>query len=621
MNNKPDGLEREDILENYIYPVLDFFDNKKFNMQRLKPLDFSDIKKIIKEAKSPGVYKQLSKEEKKQYMTNLLELKNKQKELKNKRIEEIKKQGRKYNFIKIKSSTNGIPKLDFYIPFSEGQILISKKCLENKWQFPPPSYYDNDIKDSLDIPSIINVNNELKNISAENKNDENNLNRNERILDKYKTERNKLEVIEESFKASRKNIRESIMNSPKKDLKDSKNIINPINLNINGSNGKTNKTPAGWNKDVFMNIINYNLEQYENGVEPLVKYNGGTWLNYQDFKKTFNFFILLHNPKSFKNYLNCDNTWVFNNDMFETNGFYSVIYLNNFLNLNSFKNNNTEDEYEYCDSDDLINVKKEKISENIKSNLLILFESNYTKDDINQDLEEVFFYANFDLIESTGKLLQNNIILSKFYSTFFNENLEKDKNYFLLMKSFVCPFGYSFSVYSDHAIDHMDYAMYLKKFYNFHSKNFKIDHIKLEKNKTCLISKFKIKLIEKTFFKINLNHSDKLAKKFIEMFLYFGNNSGVKKKINFDLDEKILFDPLQDEDDEYILVILMNPPYNINENSLDINILYDKDSAKIDLIDMVDPYYIYDCIKADKYGIIFKEFFFVNFFYKNLIIF
>jgi len=632
---RPDTYIREDIIINYIYPILDFFDNQKFNMQRLKPIDFSDIKKMGQEGRKQGIYKQLPKDEKKKYLENLVELKTKQRELKNKRIDEIKSEGRRYNLIKIKNNTIGIPKMDFFVPHSEQEIFMTKKCLENNWEFPPPSYYDNYDYGNKEIleSSVINTEIELK---TDNNLNNNNINKNEvnneiEILEemviqgpgKDQLNTNKFEKSDKNNKKLKEKIQPTVIekqskknefnlkkifnidvinkNNPQADPNEElKKTVKDENLatnkNIESKEFKeklkkeTNKN-SKWSKDIYMNMINHNLEQYENSVEPLTKYNGGNWLNYTEFKKIFNYFLLLHHPRSFKYQIHCDNLWIFCNDSYEYNKNTSVIFLNN-LSENLDINSKSE----------IINKKK--------SSLLIVFEPNST---LNKgiEFEDLFFYANFDLIDSLGKEVQSNIILSKFYSTYLNENLDHEKNYFLLLKSFVCPFGFNFSVFSDHACDCLDYGSYLKKFFGFENKIIKIEHPAFEKNKTSLIGKFRIKLLEKTYFKINLNHPDKFSKKFMELYLYFGKNSQNKKRINFDFNEKILFDQIPD-DEEYILVLVIYPPYVVNTNTIEVDFHFDVATTKIDLLEIYEPFKLYDRIKANKYGIVFKEFLFVS---------
>ena len=44
-----------------------------------------------------------------------------------------------------------------------------------------------------------------------------------------------------------------------------------------------------------MQLINNDLGQYEDEQDPIIKQSGGLWINYPEFKKHFNKFIILHN--------------------------------------------------------------------------------------------------------------------------------------------------------------------------------------------------------------------------------------------------------------------------------------------------------------------------------------
>ena len=76
-----------------LYDVIDFFNNKEYNMNRLQPIDFSDLKAMLKNFNKNNVFKQLNKEEKKEYISNLKEIKEKQRFLKAQRIESLKLKG------------------------------------------------------------------------------------------------------------------------------------------------------------------------------------------------------------------------------------------------------------------------------------------------------------------------------------------------------------------------------------------------------------------------------------------------------------------------------------------------------------------------------------------------
>lgn len=125
--------------QDQIYSILETFSNSDFNMKRLRPIDFSDLNKKLQEAKVP--YKTLSKEEKKNYIANLREIKISQKEEKTKRLEELQSSGLDINYIKLKNETKGIT-LNFDVDYTNQEIEMAKKCLNNNWKFPPPEYFE-----------------------------------------------------------------------------------------------------------------------------------------------------------------------------------------------------------------------------------------------------------------------------------------------------------------------------------------------------------------------------------------------------------------------------------------------------------------------------------------------
>jgi hypothetical protein len=137
-----DNNKRDDILVNFCYSIIEFFDNKQFNMDRLKPIDFSDIIKNAKETATNSLYKRLSIAEKKEYLKKLNEMKTQQNELKNHRISKILKEGKQVNLIKIKSDLLYIPKLNFNCIFQNEEIYYTKKCIINNWILPPPEFYE-----------------------------------------------------------------------------------------------------------------------------------------------------------------------------------------------------------------------------------------------------------------------------------------------------------------------------------------------------------------------------------------------------------------------------------------------------------------------------------------------
>ena len=137
------------VIHNFAYSITDFFYNEDFNMNRLKPLNFSDLKDNLKN--TTVVFKQLTQNEKKIYLKERRILKLKQLEIKNKRISELQKSGSNFCIIKIKNNSLNIYKLSSLLPFDDEQILMAKICILNKLKYPPPSFFDKYFKEFDEI--------------------------------------------------------------------------------------------------------------------------------------------------------------------------------------------------------------------------------------------------------------------------------------------------------------------------------------------------------------------------------------------------------------------------------------------------------------------------------------
>jgi hypothetical protein len=94
-------------------------------MDRLQPIDFSDLKAMLKNFNKNNVFKQLNREEKKDYITNLKKIKEQQKMLKAKRIENLKLKGAQYYAMKIEN--NGIDKTNYNSKYTDVEIQMAKK--------------------------------------------------------------------------------------------------------------------------------------------------------------------------------------------------------------------------------------------------------------------------------------------------------------------------------------------------------------------------------------------------------------------------------------------------------------------------------------------------------------
>jgi len=359
------------------------------------------------------------------------------------------------------------------------------------------------------------------------------------------------------------------------------NVFSP-NLNQNASE-LNNQTSIKRKKPIFETmhqLVNDNTDYSLPYKEPSSKFPGGTWVNYSDFKKFFNSCLFFYNPKKFRNILNLDNNWIYNHDCYEFNYDFSIIYL-------------------YIDN----SLKHIIEDERIEFSTMIVFEANNGLTDTSID---VTYYVNFDLVDSsTGKPVQETIHLNNFYSNVYLENMDKKKKYFLVLKSFLCPFGFNMKLMSDFNMDNINFNSYLKKFGNFHSKKFNLEHMVIEKNKNYLLVKFSLKVTETTRFKIIISHPDSLSKNYIEIFLLYGKSSYKIRKIAFNNQEVFTLEPIPN--DLHYFVFLINPPYNIRENSMEIEFLHTSENFILETLEYIEPYKLEDRFVMNKYGILFKE--------------
>ena len=123
-----------------IYSILDFFQTGNFNMERLLPIPFSDLRLDI-----TTKYKQLSRDERNEYYIQLNILKKKQQIEKKSRIKKFKEEGKNTFFFKL--INNSIDKNDLKLSeiktkFNSKQIEMAKYCILNNEKYPPIEYFE-----------------------------------------------------------------------------------------------------------------------------------------------------------------------------------------------------------------------------------------------------------------------------------------------------------------------------------------------------------------------------------------------------------------------------------------------------------------------------------------------
>ena len=260
-----------EIIYNFAYSINDFFSNGNFNMNRLKALDFEDLKRNLKA--NNVVFKQLSQVEKREYIKQRKILKAKQLDIKNKRIEELQNEGKPFLIIKIKNDSFGLYKINSVLMYTEDEIYMAKKCILNNWKYPPPDFFSKHFKK---YDELLNAEEEEKKIKENLKNND------------KKSKKSKISA----FDWTRENY---------------------IQL-IGGDLSKFEKTEENDIKD------------------PILKTSGGSWMSFSDFIFLFNTFLILHNPNNLftGGKLCIDNNWLdYKVDCYEPLDDFMVLKLNN----------------------------------------------------------------------------------------------------------------------------------------------------------------------------------------------------------------------------------------------------------------------------------------------------
>ena len=577
--------QNNNLIYNYLYAVDDFFCNDNFNMNRLNFLDFSDLQKILNDKKVE--FKRLPPEQKKQYIIDRKKLKIEKLEEKKQRIQSLKQSGTNYNLIHIVNETDGLPKLNYFTEYSSDKVELAKKCLLNRWEFPPPSIFENEFL-----------------IAAEEQKKLRNL---KKLEDKVVT-----------FKAQKEN---------KKDK--------PIGL-------------FSWTKEMYEELIGGNdvLNLYKSNVKipKKSKIENGGWVTYEEVCKRFNKLIIIQNTKyCYKENLYVDNTW--NN--YKTDEFHpsedNTVFLLVKTPIEEFstgdetngdkndakkkivkkkENNKNKKEEEEKTQSEVSILSEQKYNSNPNCAILIVFEPLNEEFHPDKRINEIYYpYISFDLCEKdTNIQIKKNIILNHFYSVFYYPYLSKEKEYYIKINSGLTPFGYNLQVFSDfYKIQHISLNTFLKYFCGFQEYSAIAETSgPIEKNKNYMISKISFVIkdindIDKLKFKIDIKHEYYFLKKYINIFLVKGN-SNYKKEIEseklFSLEGKnnsFYYNKIS-ENDEYYFIFYIKPEFDIPETEFNIKILYNNPNITFNEISNLEPFEITDIYYKNKDSILFSYF-------------
>ena len=520
--NKTEILIHDNIIDNYIYSLTDFFNSKNFNMKRTQILNIKDLIEENLLTKKP--FKQIKPEERHEYLISRKKIKLRHIKEKKLRIEYLKTNGNPVQIFKVYSGCRKIPIIENYDEYSEKEILQGKKCIINNWKFPPIEYF-----------------------------------------------------------------------------------------NFKGKEVELKKKLYEFSKNDYLEICGENLIsecEVENIIEPFNYNKDGVWLNMEKINKYFNKILLIcDQPSFYQNKIYCDNTWNdYNKDIFELK---------------------EENKAFYISSEKIIDKTKEY-------SLIITFEPYIENFNQLKTKKEILTpYITLELFKTNPiTLIRQKITLNYLYSCYFEEKLKGDCDYFIDIKGGYYPFGFVMELYSNgFTIQNMSPNVLFKNLLNYQEQIFTINFPVIEENKFWLLGRLYIEknheekkekkenenslnnmTIENNIsnlnnselrFKLNIKYPIKSEIPFIN--LYLQKSSELKKRRIISFDEFVNIN--LEENIKYYIVISIKPEFSLNENSFELDIIYNNLNYNFQLLDDINPYYIEDiCGEIKENGLIFSEY-------------
>ena len=549
------------------YTLLEIFQCGNFNMSRLKPIDFSDMKLDIKVK-----YKQMSPDEKAIYLEKIKDLKIRQKKEKVIRIDKYLEDGTNILFIKFTNEGNYKDKKKAYeisTLFNTREIEAAKSCIKNSYYFPPENFFENTF-----IPKLTK-DEETGEINFWTKNFY------RRLLKGY-------------FKEEEKKLIEK-----------------------NEENNENNEDNKEANRNLFQEFEEKSSE-FNNELNVVLNdLRKGTWMRYDIFKNCFNNFILFKSMNKFKYSLNVDNIWYnYEKDIFEENENSRIVFLQkeeNSENIKYNKDNLLKENELYI----IFEPNSEKIKKSVSGEMI--YERN-EETKLGNKFNDLNYFVSINIYEITETKAVNKIktFTLKDYFSVYNidlspiQNSKESKNFFVSVQSGLYPFGYSLELFSNiYKIENYSYNQFLMEYKNYQEKKINIMHPILPKSDFYLIKTFKIEYKKEdedknnkivNFFTNFINYDDNIVKNNIDVVLI---NPITNKKVKiyykkfFNIDFNI--------SSFYRVELSVIPPYNVSEKNFDYIILYNNPNINIEVFENVYPFYIRQKYVPNKHNILFNE--------------
>ncbi len=526
------------------YTIIEIFQSKNFNLNRIKPINFSDLK-LHYDRK----YKQLNSEEKEIYLKEYKKLKQKQTIEKKLRIEEYLKEGDYEIFFKFTNNSldkNKIKLINNFTPiYSNKEIEAAKFCIVNGLNFPNENYFkDTFIEHTFRDKETGEINFWTRKFYKK--------------LCQYKKNKIKKQ-LSLGFSRMFNNLDEK-----KEEKQEKKNIIIPKE-HINGNWIKKNELNNSFTDFIFL----YNLKSFK--YQLIIDNLWYNYLrNYYDEKDSLKIIkIIPENNKQFYN----GSIFV----LFEPNYEKNIKSISsNLYNLNYQKNNNIKNSNKFDD-----------ISLNLTVQLYCI--DKYTKEQTFEtiNLKNFFDIHEFKYLNTNFEyffIIQGGIIPFGYHLQLFSNDFKFDK--------------YTFHSFLK------NYKNYISKKINiFFPILIKDQYFLIAKYKLNYKMKdINDKRLNINFFHNFLNFDNKNLKAHIEIFL-INSQLNTKKRIFL----KQIFSINFEECKTYFVEISIVPNYNCSEKCFQLEILYESKNIEIEQLDLIAPFQIKEKFIPNNKNLIFNE--------------
>lgn len=524
--NKTKLASLDRLLINYPYSIMDTFDNVyfqnyddgyNFNLTRLLPPSETSNSKTNNIQKMN--LRNMSKEDKVKHIEQIEKNNLQLKQMKKERMDKLDSPGEDFFLVKIDAVINEVnindlhsikePKLSSLEEYNHKDIEIAKKCLLNKWRYPPLSYLEEKVRseESNSSPhrkrtttAEIETINTLKDT---NRGSTDNLNYTAKNFARKPTMQGKVSRVESKFIASSKE----------------------------KSKHELYKKPK-WT-EYYFNLVP-DLDIFNTAVE-VRKRETGSWIQWNELASLFNKFCILHNPDFYKSNIKLSHNYNYYNDNpFEINMEIDcvMIYPTEALNsdpliasivdplyeklqtpsnkqkvaLTSKPNQvkqkqpppkvlrkNSSYFYDYFKGENWNNIKYSfDTTEDSNSCVLIQFEANYRA---KYDFIPISYYIVLDLVSIDRSIIKRNIVLTSFSNSYQHDNLNPKETYFLLVKGGIFPYGFHLSLFTDSNVASLSSFKLYKEVFSTPSHSFSIEPAVAEGKKYTLLLKLKIRSI------------------------------------------------------------------------------------------------------------------------------